>query len=84
LSRDLADAVLHDLRGFCGREVTAIGREICLRIDLRSIGPQAGQLRDLLFERHARQEIGNSSIDWKARILVVRACAILRIHVRHG
>jgi hypothetical protein len=63
LPRDLADTVLHHFRGFCGREVAAIGGEIRLRVDLRATRPQTRQLRDLFFERHSRQEIGDASFN---------------------
>ena len=72
LPRDLADAIFHDFGGFGRREVTAIGSEICLRIDLRPVAPKTSQLRDLFFERHPREQIGDALFDRKTRVLIIR------------
>ena len=45
--------------------------------------PKTGQLRDFLFERHARQQIGDASFNRKTRILVVRK-TFLRVHFVAG
>ncbi len=72
LPRDLANTVFHHLGGFGRIEVTTIGCEICLRIDLRPAAPETSQLRDLFFERHSREQIGDAPFNRKTRILVIR------------
>ena len=72
LPRDLADAMFHDFGGFGRIEVTAVGGEICLRINLRPGAPETSQLCDLFFERHPREQIGDAPFNRKTRILVIR------------
>jgi hypothetical protein len=59
----LADAVLHYLRCFGRREITAIGGEVSWGIDLRAVAPQTRQLRHLFFERHPRKQIGHALLN---------------------
>src|SRR5678815_2362562 len=71
LSRDLPDPVFHYLRRFFRREVSAIGCEVCQSTFLRPIDPKTRQLRNLFFQRHAREKIGHAFFDRKARVLIV-------------
>lgn len=71
LARDLPDAVLHHHGRALGREVAAVDREVGLRSGLRPLRPQADELRDLLLERHARQQVRDAPLDRKPRVLVL-------------
>src|SRR5512132_1818710 len=70
LPRNLSDTIFHYFRSLVRREVTAVRRKICLRVDLRSSSPKTRQLRNLFLERHSREQISHPTFDRKARILI--------------
>jgi hypothetical protein len=71
LSRDLPDAVLEHEPRLLGREVAAVGRGAGTRPDLRALLPDADELRHLLFERHAAEQVRHAPLDGQARVLIV-------------
>ena len=64
--REAADAVREILRRDLGREV-AVGR-----LHLGLLLPDRDELRDLLVERHAREQVLDAPFDRLARVLVER------------
>src|SRR5678815_2112301 len=76
LSGNLADSILHDLRGLLGRHAATVSGEICLWGNLWPLLPETYELRHFLLNCHSFQKVCDALVYTQLRVLVVGRCSL--------